>query len=74
MAIFLLTESFHLEMICRSAPVHKPPAPVNAHDDIGDREHAPLLNLEIEPVAADAVKYPLQAHPADVHRRHDVLV
>ena len=45
----LLTESFHFEMIRRSAPVHKPPAPVNAHDDIGDCEHVPFLYLEIVP-------------------------
>lgn len=61
-------------MIRRITPVREPPAPVYAHDDVGDREHVPLFNLEVEPVSADTVEYPLQASPADVHRRHDVLV
>lgn len=74
MVILLLTESFHFEIICGFTPVREPPAPINAHDDIGDREHVPLLNLEVEPISADTVEYPLQALSADVHRRHDVLV
>lgn len=61
-------------MICGFAPVRKPLAPVNAHDDIGDREHVALFNLEVEPISADAVEYSLQAFPADVHCRHDVLI
>ena len=69
-----LIEPFHFEIICWFTSVREPFAPVNAHDDIGDREHVPLFNLEVEPVSADTVEYPLQAFPADVHLRHYVLV
>lgn len=61
-------------MICGFTPVREPPAPVNAHDDVGDREYVPLFNLEVEPVSADTIEYQLQALPADVHRGHDVLI
>ena len=61
-------------VIKRLAEYDKPLAPVDTAHDVVSLYHIAVLYLEVEPVAPNAVKKPLQPLTPDVHSLHQFLV